>query len=365
MKILEIIESLAPGGAQRFVVDLSNELVKDQKNKVYLCTFRNNGNNAEFYTKSLNPNIIRLKYKGNWTFYSKLKQFLFVMKIIKEVSPDVVHAHTLAFTYIILPSIIYKDIKFFYTVHNVAEKDTASGLSSFLRKKFLKKRIKAVTISSFCAKSFYKYYGFNSFVTIENGCRDIHTSNRLSSVKTEINNYRKTKSSKVFINVARISPQKNHELLIKAFNELIKKQYDAILLIIGDYKIYYSIKNNLDKLVKNDRIFFLGTRNNVSDYLYCSDFFCLSSLYEGLPISLLEAGMMGCYPISTAVGGVPDVIINSSWGALSRDMKVSSYLEVLEQVYKENIDRTKLKKLYWSKFSMISCSEKYIKLFEQ
>lgn len=66
--------------------------------------------------------------------------------------------------------------------------------------------------------------------------------------------------------------QKNHELLIQSFNEFAKEN-DAVLLIIGDYENNMILKEKLDQLITTDAVFFLGTKNNVGDYLLLTDFF--------------------------------------------------------------------------------------------
>lgn len=362
MKILEVIESLMAGGAQRFVVDLCNELAENREDKVFLYTFRE-GKNYDFYRTQIHSNVFQIKDRGKETFLSKVWQFFEVLRVIIKVKPDIVHCHTLAFPYIIIPSLFLHRTKFFYTVHNMADKDTAPGLSSYLRSFFLKRTIKAITISTQCAISFENYYGFPCYKIIENGCRKLFVTNKLPCVNKEITSYKKNEHTKVFINIARIMPQKNHELLIKTFDKFVNDGYNAILLIIGDNKTCKDLTIQLKKLIHNNSIFFLGLRNNVSDYLYYSDFFCLSSSWEGLPISLLEAGLMGCYPISTPVGGVPDVIKNISLGLLSKDITIPSYLEMLKKAYFMNINRDILSQQYSEKYSMTLCARRYRSLF--
>lgn len=363
MIILELIEGLYPGGAQRFVVDLSDELAANPTNQVYVGTFRERSN-SDFYRKELNPNVKQVIEKGGWGILSKFKQFIYVWKMIQRIKPDVVHAHTLAFPYIILPALFLRKIKFFYTVHNLAEKDTNPGFSSYIKKIFLKHLIKSITISNYCAYSFNQYYGFPCYKVIENGCRQLTTTPKLEQVQKEIAAYKKSPKTKVFINVARLAPQKNHELLVMAFNQFIAQGFDAILLIIGNYEYDDVIKQKIDTLIIDDRVRLLGVKHNITDYLSCSDIFCLSSFWEGLPISLLEAGLMGTLPISTPVGGVPDVIKNEKYGLLSKDSTLKSYVELLKKAYSFSFKRDDIKELYLRDFSMKKCADNYQSLFE-
>jgi len=359
MNILELIPSLAPGGAERFAVDLTNEMAKS--NSVTLLLMRSY-RNSDFYLRQVNANVNVIKEKGTSSFFSKLFQVFIALYWIIKLRPDVVHGHLVAINWMILPSLLFPKIKFYFTVHNLAEQEATTKLGRWLRKEMFGSRIRAIAISKICADSFYKFYGYQPYKTINNGCRDLSVSQLFDDVKSEIDGYKKTNQTKVFINVARLMPQKNHQLLINAFDILCKDK-DAVLLIIGDYEGSPEIKKELDSLVSTDCIHFLGTRTNIPDYLSNSDYFCLSSVWEGLPISLLEAGLCGCYPICTPAGGVLDVIKDEAWGLLSTDFTVNGYLEALNKVFDYKVDRSEVKSLYKDSFSMEVCAKEYINAF--
>lgn len=61
----------------------------------------------------------------------------------------------------------------------------------------------------------------------------------------------------------------------------------------------------------------LGTRNNPRDYMKAADAFCLSSLYEGIPITLIECFSVGTIPICTPVGGMKNMLKYGKNGILS------------------------------------------------
>lgn len=359
MRILELIPNLASGGAERFVTDLSNELVLDG-NDVSIFTFRS-AHNLNFYKDELLPQVCLKEYPGSWTLISKLIQFFVILSYVRKFKPEVIHCHTLAFPYALFVSFFYRNIKYYYTVHNLAENDTSLVVGAKIRCLFLKKRIIPITISKQCAHSFTKFYGYSSFCTIENGCRSLQPSSLFDSVKNEIESYKKTNNTKVFINIARISKQKNHKMLVDAFNLFSSKDKDSILLIIGHK---FDAWNDIKKVIEtSEDIFYLGEKHNVADYLLCSDFFCLSSLWEGLPISLLEAGILGVCPICTPVGGVKDVICDKRFGILSRDISLSSYLEAIKLAVNTPMDKHELMESYTERYSMKNCAKKYLSLF--
>lgn len=98
----------------------------------------------------------------------------------------------------------------------------------------------------------------------------------------------------LYIHVGRFSKQKNHELLIKIFQEIVKQHDDAVLLLLGDGELKKSILKevNNNPIIRR-KVLFLGLQRNVSQYLSASDVFILPSLYEGLGIVTIEAQCNG------------------------------------------------------------------------
>lgn len=366
MKILELNKSLYPGGAERFIVDLSNELSKIEDNKVYLYTYMNESiPRNSFYRSQLRDKVNVKNIPCNNSLLSKLKLIFSIYKLINELKPDVVHCHLSSFNFIVLPALLNHKPFYVNTLHNLAEKNIKPGLDKFIKKIMYRAGIKPVTISPLCYKSFTDYMGFNTSVMIENGCREIQKTSKFNDVINEIESYKFSKNTKVFINVARMHPQKNHQLLIESFNRLIDRGFDAILLIIGSLDVDSTYTKKVMKSNHTDRVHFLGTKENVPDYLFASDAFCLSSLWEGAPISLLEAGFAGCYPLCTPVGGCKDTIINNEWGMLSKDLSVDSYTEMLQEYMEQQFyDRNRISNLYKGKYLMKECATKYQNLFK-
>lgn len=360
MKIVQLIASLSSGGAERFTVDLSNELSKD--NEVYLLTFRDYPD-ADFYRSQLLDHVKQVRYRGNFTFISKIKQLFVVTYYLLKIKPDVIHTHDIAISYAVIYKLLVRRVKVYYTVHSLAKFDTNKGFSFFVRKILLKSLIHPVTISERCRRSFFDYYGYDSFCTIENGCRDLLLSDKIDEVRKEIRSYCPSKNTKVYVCVARVMQAKNHAMLIEVFNRMVSRGDDVVLLLIGRYDQNSDLKKSLDASVKTDRIHFLGTRTNIPDYLAISDYFCLSSLWEGLPISIIEAGLSGCYPICTPVGGIVDVIKNEKWGMLSKDLSADEFIKAIDRAKSIAIERSELVKMYKERFSMVRCAKEYMQMY--
>ena len=149
---------------------------------------------------------------------------------------------------------------------------------------------------------------------------------------------------------------------INAFN-IICKEFNVSLIIIGNG--FDSSKGIELKNRACENIHFLGTRKNISDYYLCSDIFVLSSIFEGMPISLIEASLAGLPCISTPVCGSVDLIKDGVNGIISSDFTLDAYVLALREtiksydVLKENSERMK----NCSPYTMVECAKKYNSLF--
>lgn len=108
------------------------------------------------------------------------------------------------------------------------------------------------------------------------------------------------KNEKVIGHVGRFNEQKNHFLLIKIFNEIYKKDNNYVLLLIGDGNLKDKIKEEAKRLNIDKNIHFLGLRDNIPELLQGFDLFLFPSLYEGLPVTLIEAQASGLKIITSS-----------------------------------------------------------------
>lgn len=117
----------------------------------------------------------------------------------------------------------------------------------------------------------------------------------------------------VIANVAVLNERKGQHYLINAIAEL-RKQYPVHLLLVGEGSFRETLENCVKEINAIEFVHFLGRRSDVNVVLANSDLFVLSSNHEGLPNSLMEAMAMGLPCIATDVGGVRQLITNSSQG---------------------------------------------------
>ncbi len=93
--------------------------------------------------------------------------------------------------------------------------------------------------------------------------------------------------------VARFSLQKNHDFLLDIFNGIVKINPNSRLLLVGDGDLRSQIEEKIKNLHLQYKVFLTGVRTDVSDLLQAMDVFVMPSLYEGLPLSIVEAQASG------------------------------------------------------------------------
>ena len=102
-----------------------------------------------------------------------------------------------------------------------------------------------------------------------------------------------SKETLVIGHVGRFAPPKNHKYLIELFNQVRKKIPNIVLLLVGDGELRNQMENQVKELGIQEKVIFTGQRIDVSRLLQVMDVFVFPSIYEGLPLSLIEAQAAG------------------------------------------------------------------------
>lgn len=356
MKILEIIPTLDSGGAERFVLDLSNSLYDNNIDVTILSLYKIDVEDNNLLRSISNKvRIISLNKKKGLD----IRLFFTLLKLINRERPDVVHSHIDAVLYLILPMLFLRQCRYFHTIHNEAHRE-AYGLARLYRKFiFCFGLCVPVIISKNSLQTFKDLYNRDALL-IYNGCTEFEYS-----TENMVEQYKINAATKVLVNVARISSQKNQLMLVEGCMGLIEMGYDIVLLIIGK-KQDEILASQIEKYTGN-RIKLLGECQSPRTFLQFADFFCLSSVYEGLPISLLEAFSVGCVPICTPVGGCVDVIDNGINGFLSDGISKEKYSAKLKMALDMSKEESLLMRqntiASYKKYSMVNCAREYLQLF--
>ena len=138
--------------------------------------------------------------------------------------------------------------------------------------------------------------------------------------------------------------EKNYGMLLKASAVVAEKQEKFFLLIIGEGPDRAALQQLTNTLGINNRVTFLGKRDDTVALLNAMDVFVLSSRSEGLPNTILEAMSVGLPVLSTNVGGVAEILSEPGLGLLVDPMNVESFAKALEQLVRSPDLRCRLGK---------------------
>ena len=316
MRIVQMHRNLGTGGIEAMICGLSNELAKT--NDVTVCTIVTPSPEDKFY-RELAPDIKR-ETIGRTGEGKPFKEMVRIARFIKNGHFDIVHIHGFFYYYALAILLYHRRTCFCYTIHSNALKENNPWdlrILFFKRFCFKKNWIHPITISPTSQQSFTALYHCDSRM-IPNGVthpEPIEGSN--------LDSFRITPTTRVFLHASRICPEKNQVMLCKVFDRLIREGEDIVLTIAGPIH-HHEIYDEMKPYFSN-RICYIGERTDIPSLLCSADGMCLSSFYEGLPVILLEALAAGCIPICTPVGGILDVIKNGENGLLSKDLSEDAY----------------------------------------
>ncbi|MEG1916825.1 MAG: glycosyltransferase family 4 protein [Muribaculaceae bacterium] len=363
MKILHIHPSLAGGGIEAMICGLVNEMTH-MGHTVHVCTIFKPEIGDIFYHK-LDPHVAKISIGKIKPGFS-LKEVFKIYRIIKQGHYKVVHIHGFFYYYVLAVLLLHKRVKFFYTIHSDAYMENAKwDRQIFWLKKicFQKGYIHPIAISNVSQASFTSLYHCSSDL-VYNGVPLPHITNEIPAI---IKKSKITKDTLTLLHPGRIDTPKNQLVLCKVCQRLIDEGENIVLLIAGTKQnegIYKTIKPYF-----SDRIQYIGERSDIPELLHASDAMCLPSIWEGLPVTLLEALSVGCIPICSPVGGIINVIHDGVNGFLSKSSSETDYYDTLRRfLHLSPADRTIIQKncsTSFVRFDITHTTSEYIALYER
>lgn len=332
-KVLRIITRLNVGGPSKHVSWLSNGLNQKGWKHTIVCgrVEENEDDMSDFFNKFDLEKIEVSSLKRSISPKDDLKSIIEIYKILKKEKPLIVHTHMskaalVGRVAVKLYNLTHKQkIKTVHTFHG----HTFRGYFSPAKEKLF------LNIEKFLAK-----YATNKIITISKqqqneildiyrvGSRGQHEIINLG-IDTIFANELDKKSfredfdiplkAKVFGIVGRIAEVKNHKLFIDSVKEFNKFGFNNIyFVIIGDGDKDYV--NELKRYAKEiDNLIFAGNQMDPRYFYGALDFLVLTSKNEGTPVSILEAFACKIPVVSTAVGGVIDLIGKNERGIIAKE----------------------------------------------
>lgn len=320
LKVVYMVTKGVWGGAQKYVYSLATHLPKDRFETVVIC------GEGEILKQKLETQGIRVieikNLKRDVSIIQEIKSFIEVYKILKKEKPYVLHLNSpkaggmgsLAGRLSGVPKIIF-------TAHGWTFNEKRNLLNTSLIKifswitVFLSSRVIVIAKKEEAQAHAMPLVGKNKIKLIGNGIETIEFKEKNEARKELLpslsENY---ESDTVWIGtIAELHKNKAHSYLISALSKI---NHPFVCIIIGEGEERKNLENLIRTYRLEEKIFLVGFKDNASRYLKAFDIFTLTSIKEGLPYGILEAGQASLPVVATSVGGIPDIIQNHTSGLL-------------------------------------------------
>ena len=172
------------------------------------------------------------------------------------------------------------------------------------------------------------------------------------------------KKSKVLLTIGNLEKVKGQEFLIKSLKRVSEELPSIKCYVIGGGSLELELKELVKSLNLEKNVIFLGQlkHNQIGKWLNACDVFVMSSLNEGLPISMLEALGLGKPFVGTNVGGIPEVINSEEYGILIEPGNENELYSAIASALRAEWDYEAISK-YAKHFTVKSLTQKTLKIY--
>lgn len=351
-KILYLVTQTKWGGAQKYTLELADYF--SQNNEVHIAFGEIDQQNQEFLAQCQAMGIKTIPIKNlvrNIQPSKEINAFLELKKLLDSEKYHLAHLNSSKAGLIgsIATSMhnlnpLNTRLRLIYTAHGFVFNEPLNKIEKTIYKmseKFSTAVENAIiTVSDYDKKSAVenKICPAQKMFTIHNGL-DFNKYNFLSSqeAKTELN----LDENKIYFGtIASFYKTKGHTYLVEAIKIFLETQDTTTnyhWLLIGDGPEQKNIEELIKKYHLEKYITIISPKNNDWRYLKAFDYFILPSVKEGLPYSILEAGLAKIPVIATRVGGVPEIITNQKTGILVTPANPLSLAQAMQEITKTEL----------------------------
>ncbi len=307
MRILQVISSIATGGAERMLANLAHHLC-DAGHTVGVVSMRDpDGVSVE---KDLRANGVEVYLLGKKPGLD-LRMIPRFAGAVRSFRPELIHTHMPVLKYVLPALALARRRPIVHTLHNVAEHEAARPDRAIQQIAF-RTCVVPVAIGNAVANSIRRVYHLSPRRTIPNGIPVADYApppGAREEIRTSLGI---PPEAPAFVAVGRLMQQKNHAHMIDAMASGRVREVGAHLLLAGDGALRGELELQARALHVDDCVHFLGKRDDVPAVLAAADVFVLSSLWEGHPLSVMEAMASGKPVVATAVGCVPEIVCDEA-----------------------------------------------------
>ena len=368
--VLQVIPAFTVGGAEWMATHLAVHLPTDQFRRGIISLHGARGSPMEAY---LTHHAVPVYYIRKRPGFDP-RTWGRLYRLFRALRPAIVHTHQTVGRYVYPACWAARQRWIVHTVHSVATGEIGSRFWRRFQAWAYRRGVLPVSIAQEVTRTFVQEYGRAPTLEIPNAIPTERYAPDPARRAVWRSQHAVPRDALVFTCVAGLRPQKNHRLLLQAFAQAAPQLPDALLLLVGppdrlDPAYAESLKALAQELGLGQRVRFLGSRADVPDILRASDVFVLSSDYEGNPLSVLEAMAAGLPVISTAVGGVPELVQDGATGLLVTAGDAHALAEAIVQMGRDPMRRAVMgdaaRQTALQRFDVRVMSRAYATLYKQ
>lgn len=299
IKVLQVVGSLRIGGAETVAMNLYRYINRDIFQFDYLV-YGNNIGAYESEVKALGGQVIHIDY--SYRNLNKYKEEF--VDVLRNNGPyTIVHSHMMFHNSLVLS--IARRFGIPITVshaHSTNDGGTSNNpIIKTIRALYVNKARNIINNNSdlivACGTDAGEYlygkaeYSRRGFL-LKNGI-DLNKYKFDKDLRAKFRKKYNIEDKKVLGCVGHFEKVKNHSFLIDVFNQIHKLDSDTVLILLGDGSLKKEIEKKCIELGINNDVVFIGNVNNVNEWMQAMDFLLMPSLYEGIPLTLIEAQAAG------------------------------------------------------------------------
>jgi glycosyltransferase len=352
--ILFIVRTMGLGGTENVVLQLC-EILSEKVNKIVVCS---SGGVHEKKLQEMGIKHYLIPDIASKNPMDMLKSCRSIKSIIDKEQITIVHSH--------------HRMAAFYAEFAAPKKvvKVANAHNTFTDKKKLTqlayRNTKVIAVGETVKKNLTEYFEIpkKQICIIHNAVKPFDGN----VVPIKVLYQEHTKGNVLIGNIGRLSEQKGMSYFIEAAEITAKTHPEARFIIVGEGEEKEQLHAQVKAKGLQDKVLFLGYRNDIQNVMSQLDFVVLSSLWEGLPLTPIEAYSVGKTVIGTAVDGTPEIIRDGVDGYLVEQRNPVQLAEKMNELIENPETRKNMgiqaMKRYRNEFSFEKLSERYIAFYE-
>jgi len=371
VKVCFVVTKGVWGGAQKYVYSLSTNLSKDKYEAVVIC------GQGQILKEKLEEKDIKVyelhSLKRDISILAEIKSFFNLLSILRKEKPSVLHLNSPKASGLgALAGRLARIPKIIFTAHGWTFNEERGPFSTvvikFLSWVTIVLSHKIITIAEREKRQAQEmpFVRDKKIELIRNGIEKIEFKER-DFARMELLSKTKMSVEEDALWIGTISELHKNKGLEYSISAMAYIKEPFVFFIIGEGEKRSELENLIKQNKLENKVFLVGFVDKANEYLKAFDIFTLTSIKEGLPYTILEAGQAGLPVMASNVGGIPDIIDNGINGILVTKSKPGEITRALQYL----IDKPEEAKLFGEKlkekvekeFSVDQMLEKTLRLY--